>query len=69
MLRDVTAHGGLGASAKRIGLSGVEPMFVRERAGKDEPAWDDLYGVCCSSREEDTLLFRGRKGESDWWTC
>ena len=38
LLSDVIARGGLGASAKRIGLSGVEPIFVRERAGKDEVA-------------------------------
>ena len=38
LLSEVTARGGLGASAKRIGLSGVEPMFVRERAGKNEVA-------------------------------
>lgn len=42
-------HGGLSSKAKRIGLSGVETSFMRDRAGRDEAAYgeDEDEVACC----------------------
>lgn len=47
MLSGEAERGGLSSKAKRIGLSGVETSFMRDRAGEAAYGEDEGEVACC----------------------